>query len=180
MGASRFFRRRSVMAPTVSKRALLIPRLFLAGPGARSSWSLEIQKESEISFWSAPARNAGRGPGRESPGRWNSKRRATSPLGRGPGCENPGRGPWARQPWSRDARGAEGPLRDGVQRRAAVSSGRDATAKTLQLPKTVSPQGDAGLEVPRGVRGGLEVPPARCAWYYHAHLVLAPLAFLPT
>lgn len=35
-------------------------------------------------------------------------------------------------------------------------------------------------EVPRGVCGGLEVPPARWAWSYHAHLVwLATLAILP-
>jgi hypothetical protein len=34
-------------------------------------------------------------------------------------------------------------------------------------------------EVPRGVCGGLEVPPARCAWYYHAHLVLTVVRVSP-
>ena len=98
--------------------------------------------------------------------------RADISLGRSR-CRNTGRGsrgresPWSwsrtRKSWSRVARGHEMPF--------ARWFSRSAKAPLIAMQRR--------QRCPRGVCGGLEAPPARCAWCYHAHLVLAPLASSP-
>lgn len=151
MGASRLFFVLSDMSPHMKVSLPVPPRAFLAAPRSRVSWS-RVPRGIETPFGRSRCRNTGRGPGLESSGR-RLQGAATLPFAR----------------WAKGERNL--PCRAASAERCLWRKDLEGQLATPPLAKTAI--NDAmSLGRPRGVCGGQDVPSARWAWYYHAHLVL--------
>ena len=174
MGASRFFfvllrhapsqagDRKPAFASSLPRRrraarhSTATPRRGSRG-ACRPPWSMGVRKGEPTSpSGRSRRRNAGRGPGRESPGR-GLQGGATAPLLDG----------------SRESRSLPVSRCNGDHVASAGTGSMPVSASgrlNNPLARRSSRSGRA-LGIPWGVRGGWEIPPQGVARYYRAHLV---------